>query len=334
MNKKIKILILLFLLGIACGSIVTVYRNYKKEKFKNGEDTEIISKDKYKVIRKSNKYTLISNSSSFKERELSDIFYDDKNVFLYLDGGDVATLLKYNIEENKVKVLYEDSEQISGGIVNFGNYYIIKDTVYNSSFKKVSKFVDTSDNELLFPNLKYKLVKTDTGIIKRRIVDDKEEEYIRNIDGITYDLYLISNDGETVLLKRKSDEKIDLVYLDNEGEVNKVDIDFDTENDYRLLTDKYLLEQKKENEIIKSSIYDITTGNSILTSDNNSIYSGVNLVYKDDENSVILQNYVTQEEREIFNSRKEVNKFICSSDSFSLLLQFMNDKKSFYIIYL
>ena len=254
MNKKIKILILLFLLGIVCGSIVTVYKNYKKEKVRNGEDNGVVSKDKYKIIRKNNKYTLTSDSSSFDKKELSDVFYDDKNVFLYLEGENISTLLKYNVEKNKVKVLYEDSEQISGGIVDFGNYHIINNIVYDSNFKKVSDFIEVSDNELLFPNLKYKLVKTDTGIIKKSIDDDKEEEYIRNIDGITYDLYLISNDGKTVLLKRKSDEKIDLVYLDNEGEVNKVDIDFDTENDYRLLTDKYLLEQKKENEIIKSSI--------------------------------------------------------------------------------
>lgn len=332
MKKFYKLFILLILLGIMVGSGINVYNNYQKQKKQKQEETHFDSKDNYTVKRKSNRYTIESTNPSFYDKEIKDFFYDDKNIYLYLTDEKEATILKYNIENNKVIVLYEDNSELLGGINKIGNKYIINNKIYNKNFKEIGDYVSPLENEKYFPDMNIKLIKNDDEIISKNIETGEEVRLLENTNGM-YDLFSISDSGKTIILKKKDDGKESLAYLDGK-DVKDININYNSSNDYTLLNDQYLLEKNSESDSTYK-VFEIATGNNVFKSDKSDyIFSDNHLMSSKKNNDIYIMNYETQEERVVINSKKSIFKFICSSDSYSLVMSFVGDKSSFYIIYL
>ena len=95
MKKSLKVLAILFFIAIVVGSVITVYLNNLKEEKKNKTLLSADVVNKYVVVRENNKYIIKDELNKIKNKQLKNIFYDDKNVYIYLDGEAGATILKY-----------------------------------------------------------------------------------------------------------------------------------------------------------------------------------------------------------------------------------------------
>lgn len=116
MKKSLKVLAILFFIAIVVGSVITVYLNNLKEEKKNKTLLSADVVNKYVVVRENNKYIIKDELNKIKNKQLKNIFYDDKNVYIYLDGEAGATILKYNVEKNKTYTIYDDNKDLSGEI--------------------------------------------------------------------------------------------------------------------------------------------------------------------------------------------------------------------------
>lgn len=196
MKKSLKVLAILFFIAIVVGSVITVYLNNLKEEEKNKTLLSADVVNKYVVVRENNKYIIKDELNKIKNKQLKNIFYDDKNVYIYLDGEAGATILKYNVEKNKTYTIYDDNKDLSGEISRRGKFYVINNSLYDLNFKKVGDYPQISENEIISTNLKYKLVKTENTIFKKMLGEDNTASLIDDTEKEKYKPYLA--DGNTI----------------------------------------------------------------------------------------------------------------------------------------
>lgn len=84
MKKSLKVLAILFFIAIVVGSVITVYLNNLKEEKKNKTLLSADIANKYVVVRENNKYIIKDELNKLKNKQLKNIFYDDKNVYIYI----------------------------------------------------------------------------------------------------------------------------------------------------------------------------------------------------------------------------------------------------------
>ena len=87
MKKSLKVLAILFFIAIVVGSVITVYLNNLKEEKKNKTLLSADIVNKYVVVRENNKYIIKDELNKLKNKQLKNIFYDDKNVFRWRSWG-------------------------------------------------------------------------------------------------------------------------------------------------------------------------------------------------------------------------------------------------------
>lgn len=333
MKKIVKVLMLLFLISIFVGSIITVIVNNKKSK---KMEEEISSKQNvsYKVKRKNNKYSISNSEGKLLNKTLQDVIYTGKNIYLYLSEESNATILKYNFEKDETKIIFEENPEIVGGIKRLGNYYIINNYIYDKNFKKISSY-EVNENEMLYPNLQYKLISKDDKIIKLNIENNEEEELLHNGDNKTYSLFLISSNSKLILFKENSEDNQNLVYLDKDGNVTKINIKYKEEYKYEFLTNKYLLESYFEDDLYVYNIYDVTKDAVVYSkkSKEECLFNKTKILYKNDS-KLFLYDFSTSEENSIENSKGDVLSFSVSSDNYTLFVQYKDLENIFYIYYL
>lgn len=351
MKKRIKYAILLSaLLGlIVIISSSMLKAKEKKEKELAFDRNKIDKKEIYSIKRVNNKYTI--KSERLKNKKLSSIFYDDTNVYLYYDGEEKATLLKYNIEKGKVIILYEDSKELHGGMTKIGSHYKLGNKVFNSNFKKIKDYPDIKDNELIFPSLDKILYKTDTGISIRDLKSEEEKEIITNKDNEIYDIYSIKNDGKYILLSKTTDSKKEIIVLNSKYKIinsylvedlrnNEENKDKKENKTYTLLDDvPYLLEETEDENKKNYKIYNANNKELIYKSSKNKyknyIFNNTKFICNDEDDNIKLVDYVTKEEKILLNKNKKIVKdFILASDNYSLIMHLLNDDFTFYIFYL
>lgn len=344
MKKRIKYLIMIIILFILIISLIDVFLEAKRKKDAQlaFEKDKIASKEVYKINRDNNKYTV--KSSKLQDKVLSNIFYDNVSVYLYYDNEEKATLLKYNVEDNKIVVIYEDSVEAHGGIKKIGNYYKIGNTIYNSKFKKLRDYPSLQENELLFPDLKRTLIKTDNGVAIKDLKTNEEKEVIKNEENITYSPYNIKSDGKYILLTKEEEDKKYIVVLNEENVVlNTFDINKEDLNKTFILLDDvpYLLEKDEQEDNLTYKIYNAKNLELTYKSSNsltNYLFDDTKFICNDKNGNLKLMDYVTKEEKILLKKEKKdepiAENFILASDGYSLLLTLKNKNNEFYIFYL
>lgn len=343
-KKKFKnIAILLIFIIFICGCI-----NIFIDAFKEKEEEQKIDKDKiatksdYLVVRDNNKYTL--KTSKLKDKKLSKLFYDDKNIYLYYDGKDDATLIKYNVKTSRVVILYENDSSIHNGFDKIGNYYRLGNKLFDDNFKEIGDFPPLLDGSLLLPDLKSSLVEQDGNLVIKDIDSDNYKVVLEKKEDEFYTPYFVRSDGEYILVLKSVNDKKYLVLLDKTYNIiNNIDITDYGDDTYSLLDDvPYLLikdvkDQDTEYRIINPRLMSLVYDSSTDKDFSNFIFYNTKYVCMDKDNRVIFTDYVTKENRVLINGVKKgsvVNNFLMSSDNFSLVLTLSNDDMSFYVFYL
>lgn len=280
MKKSLKVLAILFFIAIVVGSVITVYLNNLKEEKKNKTLLSADIVNKYVVVRENNKYIIKDELNKLKNKQLKNIFYDDKNVYMYLDGEAGATILRYNVEKNKTYTIYDDNKDLSGEISRRGKFYVINNSIYDLNFKKVGDYPQISENEIISTNLKYKLVKTENTIFKKMLGDDNTASLI--------------DDGT------------------------------------------YLVEADKDSYFV----YDVINNAKVYSSNkdySNYVFFKTKYMCSDKDGNTIFGDFLTGEVRTILESKKKsvrVDKFMSSSDNYSVVVLLDDNKNTFYIFYL
>ena len=331
MKKVLKILLLLFFLGIFVGSIFTVCINYKKQKVEEQKEKKSPKQIEYKITRKNNKYSVSNKEGKLLNKNITNIFYDGNIVYIKLADENNATLLKYNVRKEKTDVIYEENIEILGDIEEFGKNYIINGNIYNKDFNKIMD--KTNDNEKVFPNLKSKLLIYNDKIVKVKLETKEEEEIIKNDDKKTYEFISISNSSELILLKETTESRSTIAYY-KDDKIKELNIEYSPNKIYKLLNDKYLLEkEEKEEKLYK--VYDIENDTLVLKEKTNNTYlfDGTKYLYKDN-NNIYLKDYETQEEKIIENINSDVEFFQTTKDNYTLLIKYKESDNIFYIYYL
>lgn len=313
MKKSLKVLAILFFIAIVVGSVITVYLNNLKEEKKNKTLLSADIVNKYVVVRENNKYIIKDELNKLKNKQLKNIFYDDKNVYMYLDGEAGATILRYNVEKNKTYTIYDDNKDLSGEISRRGKFYVINNSIYDLNFKKVGDYPQISENEIISTNLKYKLVKTENTIFKKMLGDDN-----------------------TIILLGTSDDSEKLYFL-NDNKANLLDVNYNKDNNYYLIDDgTYLVEADKDSYFV----YDVINNAKVYTSNkdySNYVFFKTKYMCSDKDGNTIFGDFLTGEVRSILESKKKsvrVDKFMSSSDNYSVAVLLDDNKNTFYIFYL
>ena len=308
MKNRIKSLIVIAVMILLIVSLVDIYLKAKRKKedqiaFEKGK---IADKETYQIKRENNKYVI--QSSKLKDKTLQHIFYDNTSVYLYYDNEEKATLLKYNVEANKVIMIYEDSLEAHGGMEKIGKYYKIGNAIYNSKFKKIKDYPVLEDGELLYPNLKNTLIKTEEGVFIKDLANNERKEVIQNTDSKIYSPYNIKSDGEYILLNKEEENKNYIVVLNKENEVintyNAKTLDLTYKSSTKL--DHYLFDDTK-------------------------------FLSNDQSGNLKLIDYVTKEEKVLIKKENKMpiaKDFILASDGYSLVLTLKDRDNEFYIFYL
>lgn len=293
MKKSLKVLAILFFIAIVVGSVITVYLNNLKEEKKNKTLLSADIVNKYVVVRENNKYIIKDELNKLKNKQLKNIFYDDKNVYMYLDGEAGATILRYNVEKNKTYTIYDDNKDLSGEISRRGKFYVINNSIYDLNFKKVGDYPQISENEIISTNLKYKLVKTENTIFKKMLGDDNTASLI--------------------------------------------DVNYNKDNNYYLIDDgTYLVEADKDSYFV----YDVINNAKVYSSNkdySNYVFFKTKYMCSDKDGNTIFGDFLTGEVRTILESKKKsvrVDKFMSSSDNYSVVVLLDDNKNTFYIFYL
>lgn len=343
--KKFKIIILILVIAIVALGSVNIFLDAKsnKEKEQKLDKNKIAKKDDYEIVRDNNKYTLKTNK--LDDKKLKNIFYDDKNVYLYYDGDMNATLLKYNIKSEKVVILYENDETIHNDFQKIGNYYKLGNKIFDSNFKQVMDYPSIDEGGFLLPNLENELISKDGNLVIRNIETGEENVAIEKKDNELYSPYSIKTDGKYILAKKSVDDKSNIVVLDHDYNIiNILNKDKDTDNkSYALLDDvPYLLEAITKDDDLSYNIYNARDMNVVYQSVDNKSYS--NYIFKntkyvcnDKKGNIILADYISNEVRTLVNKGKKdiiPSGFLMSSDNFSLVMTLLNDDLSFYVFYL
>ena len=339
MKNRVKyiviILFIIMLVFVITNSFISA-KNEKTER-KKLESDKVARKTNYSIKRENNKYTLKSNKLG--DKTLNDIYYDSLNVYLYYEDEANATLLKYNIEEKTVIVLFENDESIKGGLKRLGKYFILGNTIYDKFFKEVKTY-DVNDGEFLFPNLKKVLLKENDTIYLKNTENSELTELLKDSENETYTPLGVKNDGKYYLIEKSEADKKSILIYDKKNElINSFDKKKDT-NTYTLLDDiPYLLETDDDNY----NIYDVKEKTEVLNSNDkdleNYYFDNTTYVASDKDKNIKLIDYTTEEERVLLDStatknKKTARKFILADDKYSLLLVLNDTNKEFYIFYL
>lgn len=343
MKKRIKYSVILAIILILVISLIDIFQKAKKKKEDQlaFEKDKIASKEKYQIKRENNKY--IIQSAKLEDKTLKNIDYDNTSVYLYYDNEEKATLLKYNIEENKIVVIQEDSTEAHGGMQKIGSYYKIGNTIYNSKFKKIKEYPTLEENELLFPNLKETLKKTENGVIIKNLETNEEKEIIKNEENKIYSPYSIKNDGKYILLNKKEEDKNYIVVLDHQNNIlNTFDNNKEDLNKSFLLLDgvPYLLETNEKEEKKSYKIYNTQNMERIYKSSKdltNYLFNDTKFLANTTAGDLKLMDYVTKEEKILIQKKKKTpiaNNFILASDGYSLVVTLKDQNDEFYIFYL
>ena len=338
MKKVFKILIILLLLGIFTGAIVNVLINHKKEKEKEKNNKNDIPNETYKVKRKNNKYSVSNTEGKLLNKNIQNIFYNGKIVYIYLsdeENKENATLLKYDLKKEKTKVLYEENKEILGQIEKLGKNYVINDNIYDNNFNKVEDLTYNKTDEQLFPNLKEKIVKYDKKLVKINLETKEENVIIENEDNKKYDTFLITDNSKVLILKMQEDNKTKLIAIKN-GKKSDFSIEYKEKNTYKLLTNKYLLEIEENEENNTYTVYDLDTNNVVYkekTKDKYLFYK-TKILLKNENGELVLGDYITQEENYIGEFELDVESFIVPDDNYTLLVHYKGSNNVFYIYYL
>ena len=338
MKKVFKILIILLLLGIFTGAIVNVLINHKKEKEKEKNNKNDIPNETYKVKRKNNKYSVSNTEGKLLNKNIQNIFYNGKIVYIYLsdeENKENATLLKYDLKKEKTKVLYEENKEILGQIEKLGKNYVINDNIYDNNFNKIEELTYNKTDEQLFPNLKEKIVKYDKKLVKINLETKEENVIIENEDNKKYDTFLITDNSKVLILKMQEDNKTKLIAIKN-GKKSDFSIEYKEKNTYKLLTNKYLLEIEENEENNTYTVYDLDTNNVVYkekTKDKYLFYK-TKILLKNENGELVLDDYITQEENYIGKIELDVESFIVPDDNYTLLVHYKESNNVFYIYYL
>lgn len=345
MSKRFKIIVLILMLVILVSGSINIFLDAKhnKEKEQKIDENKIATKEDYEIIRNNNKYTLKTNKLA--DKKLKKIFYDDRNVYLYYDGEDNATLLKYNIKNNKVVILYENDKTIHNDFKKIGNYYKLGNKIFDSNFKQIMDYPVIDEGGLLLPNLENELVSKDGNLVVRNIKNKTENVVLEKKENDSYSPYSIKTDGKYILAVKTVNEEQYLVVLDHD--YNVINVFNDDRNiyskNYTLLDDvPYLLESVGSDNNIIYNIYNARDMSVVYKSVDdkdcfNFIFENTKYVCNDKKGNIILTDYISKEVRTLVNRDKKViapSNFLMSSDSFSLVLTLNNDDMSFYVFYL
>ncbi len=341
MKKVYKILIILLLLGIFTGAIVTVLVNHKKEQQEEKKEKEPkndITNETYKVKRKNNKYSISNSEGKLLNKNIQNIFYNGKVVYIYLtdeEKKDNATLLKYDVKKETTRVIYEESKEILGEIEMLGKNYIINDNIYDSNFNKIEELAYNKTDEQLFPNLKEKIVKYDKKLVKVNLETKEENIIIEDEDNKKYDNFLITDNSKVLILKMYEDNKIKLVELKN-GKKTDFNIVYKENNTYKLLTNKYLLETEEEEDTKNYIVYDLDTNKAVykVTTKEKYLFYKTKILIKNEDKELVLIDYITQEENNIGKIDLDVESFVVPEDNYTLLVHYKESSNIFYIYYL
>lgn len=330
MKKIGKILVLLLLAGIFVGAGVTVFINHKKEEKEEKNNKNEIN---YKITRKNNKYNISNSEGKLLNKTISNIFYNGKIVYIFLSDEENATLLKYELKTESVEVVYEENKELLGEIKRLGNNYIINNQIYDKNFKQVKEYNINENEEMLYPNLKNKVIKRDGKIIVVNLETEEENEVISDDENKQYELFKIFDNSEIIVLKRKENEKIKFSYI-KDNKINETNIEYKEGKEYSLLGNKYILEKEQKDKINKYVIYDIEAETVLYNKEIEEIrFYNTKLLYKKDGN-IVLKDFITQEENNIETTDKEVEKFIVSKDNYTFLIKYKDANNVFYIYYL
>lgn len=343
MKKRVKYLVIFAILIISIYGLVDIFTKAKVKKDEELalEKNKVAKKEVYSIKRVNNKYKV--NSSKLGEKKLTNLLYDNVNIYLYYEDEKDATLLKYNIESSKVVVLFENDPQIRGGIQKIGKYYKIGNSIYNKKFEKIMEYPSLAEGELLLPNLKNKLVKSDIGISLKSLETDEEKQVVNNSEEIVYTLNSINNDGSYILLNKQEKDKNYIAVMDsNYNEINTFENKpEDDAKSYKLLKDTpYLLEETIKDDEKTYKIYDIKTAELIYKSAdqcNNYYFYNTKFVCNDNDGNIKLMDYVTKEEKVLLSKGKKdkiPEMFILASDNYSVVLKLENETNEFYVFYL
>lgn len=303
MKKSLKVLAILFFIAIVVGSVITVYLNNLKEEEKNKTLLSADVVNKYVVVRENNKYIIKDELNKIKNKQLKNIFYDD-------------------------------NKDLSGEISRRGKFYVINNSIYDLNFKKVGDYPQISENEIISTNLKYKLVKTENTIFKKMLGDDNTASLIDDTEKEKYKPYLA--DGNTIILLGTSDDSEKLYFL-NDNKASLIDVNYNKDNNYYLIDDgTYLVEADKDSYFV----YDVINNAKVYSSNkdySNYVFFKTKYMCSDKDGNTIFGDFLTGEVRTILESKKKsvrVDKFMSSSDNYSVVVLLDDNKNTFYIFYL
>lgn len=339
MKNRIKYIIIILVIIIIAFVTTNSFINAKNEKNEQQklENNKVAKDTSYNIERENNKYTL--TSSKLEDKTLNDIYYDSLNVYLYYEDENNATLLKYNIEEKKVIVLFENDESIKGGLKRLGKYFILGNTIYDKNFKEIKEY-NVNKSEFLFPNLKKVLFKENDTIYLKNTENSELIELLKDSENETYTPLGIKNDGKYYLIEKEENNKKSILIYDKKNElINTFDKKKDT-NTYTLLDDiPYLLETDDDNY----KIYNVSNKEEVFNSKDSDLenyyFDNTTYVANDKEKNIKLIDYTTGEERVLLDNtiakkKKTARFYILADDKYSLLLTLKDTNKEFYIFYL
>ena len=345
MKNRFKYFIIVSFLLLLTFVIVNIFLDARDKKLEQErlEKDKIAKTTEYQVKRENNKYKVVSDK--LEGKELNNIYYDSYNVYLYYTDESSATLLKYNVEDNKVVVLFENSNEILGGMSHFNKYFKLGNAIYNTKFEKISDYPSLSNGEYLFPNLNKILFTKEDGVYIKKIKTGEEELVIKNEENITYSAYSVKDDGKFYLVK-KHDEDNDYILVFNKE--NKIINTFNANSEenttinYLLLDDvPYLLKTSKSNELISYKITNVNDKQETYKSSDeykNYIFDNTKFICNDSDGNIRLIDYTTNENKILIkndeNKEKIVKYFVMAKDLYSLVISLDGSNKEFYIFYL
>lgn len=342
MKKRVKYIIIISFLLVLVFGIVNAYMNARDRKLeieRRDREKEDIA-NSYIIKRDNNLYTL--KSEKLLGKNLKNAFYDGVCVYMVYTDSNSGTLIKYNVSNREVVVIFENNPNLKDGVDKFGKYYKIGNKLYDSNLEKSIDYPNINDGENLYPDLTKTIYSRDDGIYEKKIENGEETAIALNSDNVKYSIYKIDNSGY-ILLNKNDDGKNYITVLNSDfNEVSEFEKDDKKSEEFDVIDGKYILKTSTNNDNkTLYKIYDINTSSNIFTSDDSIdhlIFTGTKYVANKD-GGIIMSDFLSGEERVLISKNNNKarwfpSRFILSDDSYSLLLTLDNNDRKFYIIYL
>ena len=139
-----------------------------------------------------------------------------------------------------------------------------------------------------------------------------------------------------VILLGTSDDSEKLYFL-NDNKASLIDVNYNKDNNYYLIDDgTYLVEVDKDSYFV----YDVINNAKVYSSNkdySNYVFFKTKYMCSDKDGNTIFGDFLTGEVRTILESKKKsvrVDKFMSSSDNYSVVVLLDDNKNTFYIFYL